>query len=119
MQQEEDVKPQYDSNDTAIVTLREGQKSGPVIFREVNWFGEVEIDFIQAVRITDDIVVPTTMRQGDVVSSCAYQEIRLLNVTADTATFKFVNGGGFCGGYCWHMYQPEIYDDYVAGLTAG
>lgn len=118
MRQEEDVVPQYDANNTAIVTLREGQKSGAVIFKEVTWFGEVKIDLLQTLPVTGGpSLVPSVLRAGDTVWSCEYDEIRLLNFTADTATFRFV-AGGFCGGYCWHMYQPETYDDYVASLSA-
>ena len=113
----DDVVPMY-VNDTAIVSVKEGQKSGPVVLNEVTWFGEVKIDLF-APGIGGTILLPTTMHEGDIVSSCAYQEIRLLNATDDTATFKFVNGGGFCGGYCWHMYQPEIYDEYIGALSAG
>jgi hypothetical protein len=118
MRQEEDVIPQYDANNTAIVTLREGQKSGAVIFKEVTLFGEVKIDLLQTLPVTGGpSLVPSVLRAGDRVGSCEYDEIRLLNFTADTATFRFV-AGGFCGGYCWHMYQPETYDDYVTSLSA-
>lgn len=115
---EEDVKPQYNSDDTAIVTLIAGQKSGPVIFKEITWFGEVKIDLLRTLPITGGpSLVQSVMRPGDTAYSCEYREIRLLNNTADTATFRFV-AGGFCGGYCWHMYQPEIYDDYIGALSA-
>jgi hypothetical protein len=116
-EQREDVIPQYDANNTAIVTLREGQKSGAVILKEVTWFDEVKIDLLQTSPTTGGPnLVPSVLRAGDEVGSCEYHEIRLLNFTADTATFRFV-AGGFCGGYCWHMYQPETYDDYVASLS--
>ncbi len=40
-------------------------------------------------------------------------------VDATTGELIGIDGyRGFCT-YCWHMYQPEIYDDYIAALGAG
>ncbi len=89
-------------NDTAIVSVKEGQKSGPVIVTHVEPDGRVNIDLLQG-WVTGISVVPTVLHVGDVSWSCGYREIRLVNVTADAATFKFVKGGA-CG-YCRHMYR--------------
>jgi hypothetical protein len=118
MNRPEDVVPLYDVNDTAIVTLKVNQKSGPIILKEITLFGEVKVD-----SLTDscDIqVVQDVLQTGETVDSCWSVKTRLLNKTTDTATFEFVRGLDTygCCPYCWHMYQSEIYDEYVAALTA-
>lgn len=100
----DDVKLDFDATGTAIVTLQEGQKSGPVIVTYIEPYNAVTTAILTPTPATIEIV-QVALYVGDDTNTCAYQEIRLLNVSADTATFKLVRGGG-CP-YCWHMYNPE------------
>ncbi|MCI0558605.1 MAG: hypothetical protein MN733_08925 [Nitrososphaera sp.] len=104
----EDVKPQYDANNTAIVTLKVNQKSGPLIVKEFTWFGEVKIDVLTYASC-DTRVVQDVLQSGDLADSCGSIQVRLLNMTADSATFEFVETGSSygCCPYCWHMYRAE------------
>lgn len=88
----EDVKPQYDANNTAIVTLKVNQKSEIIILRELTWFHEAKIDVLQNNNFKGR-VVPVVMQIADTTGSCDFGSIRLLNMTSDTATFRFVKSG--------------------------
>lgn len=117
VQREEDVRPEYDANDTAIVTLREDQKSGPVIVKEISASGEVKINLLR--YGLDEGLVTTVLHRGERAFSCPYDEIRLLRVPDETATFRFkLVKGSYCP-ICWHMYQPEIYGDYITVFNGG
>jgi hypothetical protein len=98
---------------TAVVTLKQGQKSGPVIVTDIyvsNLRGEVKINRLDNTP-TGIAVKPIVMRVGDQTQSeqaqmCSYSQITLLNLTSNTATFEITRFGG-CP-YCWHMYRGEI-----------
>lgn len=100
---EDDVTPTY-VNDTATVTLREGQKSGPIIVTFIKPNGRVVFDTIS------DVETPVVLSTGEATRTCDYHMV-LLNVTTDTVTFE-ITRGDYCfeGGYpyCWHMYNPKI-----------
>lgn len=117
-------------NDTAIVTLREGQKAGPIIVNLIRPDRRVVFDEI-------DEEVPTVLRTGgattvcEQVSAAASSEqvpaltpgyrVEVLEVTSETARFEITKKVCCleCRPICWHIYQPEIYDKYIASLTAG
>lgn len=96
----DDVVPNYENN-TAIVTLRQGQKSGPVIVDYIRPTGEVMIE-----RITPHAVgfslVPVVMYEGETTSSCNAR-ITLLDTSSNSATFEIVLTGGPCP-ICWHVF---------------
>lgn len=114
-------------NGTAIVTVREGQKAGPIIVNLIRPDGRVVFDEI-------DEEMPTMLPTGGATTVCEFlvdaaeiasdYRIEVLDVTSKTARFE-ITKGDYCfedGGppyYCWHMYHSEIYDDYIAALTAG
>lgn len=94
MQRPDDIVPTYE-NDTAIVTLRQGEKSGPLIVTETRQ-DRVKIELMQ---YGSERIVPAVLRIGDEAPfAWGYKEIVLLDATRDSATFKFVKGS-LCPGY--------------------
>lgn len=99
-QRPDDVTPNYE-NSTAVVTLRQGQKSGPVIVDYIRPTGEVRIERLTP-NVFDVDLVLVTMYAGDTTASCDAR-ITLLDTAPDSATFEITLTGGPCP-ICWHIF---------------